>query len=72
MTAKQTKNTNSRFRHRKNNNIDYEQQNWNRFIDSDTKHFLYNPDYKENYLSERTQNLSPDIALFTVLAGNYR
>jgi len=39
-----------------------------RFIDSDSEHFLYFPEDKTN-IDQRTENLSPDLVLFLVLAG---
>ena len=71
MEAGQTTNINSRSRwsQRRKNKVDSEIRKRDRFIDSDTEHFLYFPE-DENNLSERTQDLSPDIVLFAVLAGD--
>lgn len=47
------------------NHFDREELGWK---NSETEYFFHSPDH-EKEIFERTQNLSPDIMLFTILAG---
>ena len=72
MTARQTKYTNSMFERKqrgKNKVSSGTKEQVDRFIDSDSEHFLYFPEDETN-IAQRTANLTPDLVLFLVLAGD--
>ena len=68
MLTRQAKYTNSVFERKQRRKNKTPSEQVDRFIDSDSEHFLYFPEDKTN-IDQRTENLSPDLLLFLVLAG---